>query len=1077
MWNELLDIHKLAISTALLGKGDAILWLSSTQDRTREQAYNIIVGSLNEIEGMNEVPPTTIPGFFLEWGEIVTALGYVREQLRTWITMDPWFLLTLIRKGCQEYTYTLSWNEWVHEVKAEDQELSRYRDTVSALVRWIVSQVPHTTSEYHMLSAYIAHNIDSDPERTKIFLHEAIRLDSKNPENYLRLSAMFMNENDITNTLKVLRQGFNATGNGRIFETIIDLSSQYFGDAWAKILYHHYRPEMYIRPYSFARWIYRHWDPQDDLRFAILVGLETKNFSWKFSSYTKSALDVLDHQIEEALEGLNFQEWLDYADAEEKDQDELFEFLELCETEIFYLLDFRDLDIYLRIISKLSQSKKWQTLLGEYFEKYKLEGIMHEPENTLDMNVVNPEEGTPILQADVSGWWTLKESLAARLTFIMVHLHHHTPKVNEFAPKAPETNTDDTEVSTSLYDDENTDLWAIVGSHGWYSEEFWLIQSISHGYMGSVLLPALEHFDQKRHDEEVSMNHLWPRTSRNYYDIIDALDEEYGITVRRYLAHFARRDTFQGSVLPSICHEVSACMYFFIAERLIAWDHKFFQKKLPELLKKIDKRDVGMVITLSEILFTQTYYEEAIELICECPGALDDIDAQMIIIKSLIKYAWDDEQTDRLHQYVDDAVSGQSDFDSLYDVLYARYEELHGEVKEKVILSHLSQDDGDIIISEEDADDVETLGMLEYMLGALLPDDPEKRSAFLHSAMGHGSSEACLLQSLDDIEAGGDKENIFEGFVAQFPETQYPIRKEFFFWIVSLAIDTKQFQRAMDYIHIARVEGIDLFEYMPSDFWKNQEKRRVFYTMYIREGFRIMLWKDVPEVLLQGIQKDIQHVSLPFLTRISAAFVQTQLLPDKNLEYIPGYVRYWDYFVEQVLAQKDDPKILDACVDFVSDMYQDFDADEVPRTRLVWVTAIQFLASKIYAYIASSLKQKIQSWAPREVIREMMRLSEQFLEKTLYLTARISDFRAISTSEMIEDPSKDIYSSADIVYTLPKKEIPQTVFVPDFWHQKYLILQHQMLGLDNTPSSNALELPFTAIWGKPHVFPPYITLQ
>lgn len=93
----------------------------------------------------------------------------------------------------------------------------------------------------------------------------------------------------------------------------------------------------------------------------------------------------------------------------------------------------------------------------------------------------------------------------------------------------------------------------------------------------------------------------------------------------------------------------------------------------------------------------------------------------------------------------------------------------------------------------------------------------------------------------------------------------------------------------------------------------------------------------------------------------------------------------------------------------------------------------------------------------------MMRLSEHFLEKTLYLTARISDFRSISTSEMIEDPSKDIYSSADIVYRLPKKEIPQTVFVPDFWHQKYLILQHQMLGLDNTPSSNALELPFTAI--------------
>ena len=162
-------------------------------------------------------------------------------------------------------------------------------------------------------------------------------------------------------------------------------------------------------------------------------------------------------------------------------------------------------------------------------------------------------------------------------------------------------------------------------------------------------------------------------------------------------------------------------------------------------------------------------------------------------------------------------------------------------MKEKVILSHVSQHDGDIIISEEDADDVETLGMLEYMVGALLSDDPEERSTFLHSAMGHVSSEAWLLQSLDDIEAGGDKENIFEGLVAQFPETQYPIRKEFLFHIVSLAIDTEQFQRAMDYIHIARVEGIDLFEYMPSDFWKNQGRRRVFYTMYIREGFRITL--------------------------------------------------------------------------------------------------------------------------------------------------------------------------------------------------------------------------------------------
>lgn len=104
-----------------------------------------------------------------------------------------------------------------------------------------------------MLSAYIAHNIDSDGERTKIFLYEAIRLDPKNPENYRRLSAMFMNEGDLTETYMILRNGFHATGDGKLFELIIEISSQYFGDAWAKAFYYEYRPELYSRPYSFAR--------------------------------------------------------------------------------------------------------------------------------------------------------------------------------------------------------------------------------------------------------------------------------------------------------------------------------------------------------------------------------------------------------------------------------------------------------------------------------------------------------------------------------------------------------------------------------------------------------------------------------------------------------------------------------------------------------------------------------------------------------------------------------------------------------------------------------------------------------
>lgn len=127
------------------------------------------------------------------------------------------------------------------------------------------------------------------------------------------------------------------------------------------------------------------------------------------------------------------------------------------------------------------------------------------------------------------------------------------------------------------------------------------------------------------------------------------------------------------------------------------------------------------------------------------------------------------------------------------------------------------------------------------------------------------------------------------------------------------------------------------------------------------------------------------------------------------------------------------------------------------------MTAIHFLASKVYAYIASTIRQKIQSRAPKEVIRELMQLLESFLEKTLYLIARIPDFHSISSSEMIEDPSKDNYDSTDIVYRVPKKEIPQILFVPDFWHQKHLLLHRQMRDLEGITSSDNFDLPYTAI--------------
>lgn len=1035
MWNEPLnDAHRLAISTALYPLREAIFGLSSIEDTTRQKAYTTLVDAIWSIDGMEEAPSTIVPDFFMEGGSILLAIGYVREQVRAGIQMKAWFLAWIIQRGCRECTL---YDEKVDgDTHSSEEQTTSYTEAVRILVRWLIGDIPTETPSYFTLSAYVAYHIDSNPDKTKTLLDQAIELDPKNPENYLQLGQVYYKSKDFERAYDTFYTWLQESSNHTLFEAFIGLSFQRYGDVQTKKSFFEHKPDSYIFPYSYARWVYTYGDSQDDLRYLIAVKIDSGDMLWKFPPYTKSALDVLDMQIKGLMRYLHIDAWVKRKDILEKDEYIFIELLETLETEIFYLLSFRYLSIYLKLLRELIKSKKWQTWLGEYYGKHRLEGIMDEPEEDTKNSITDQEGGTPTLQADISWWWTLKEGLASRLARIMLYASYHSGDIGE-----------------SLKDTSTP--------HTGYVEEMLLMKEISTDYVWPSMLTGWEYFERKRNDEEMNMMYLGPRTSNDYDALTEDIDDEYGITVRRYLAHAARNDTYTWWEFPPICAQVSAFQYFFIAERLIAWQYALFNGSLPQILWKIDTTDIRLVVTLAEILFVKSYSEEAIDLICGCPWALDDIDALMVVVQSLRKYSGDESDLDRLYASVDETLSDGYDQPSLFTHIESIYQERHILLQEKIVQEALDQD-GELIVSEERMDEIEILSMFEYMTAVLLEDsdtDTESRSALLDAAISHGSAEAFFQRSLDDMEDGIPRDNILEGLVDYFPQAEYPVRREFFFWIISIARDLGETGRAYEFIKIARMEGLDFFSLMAGDTWGTSERRSLFYTLYIREGFDTLI-SDAPlDYLRQGIEDDMRDASLPLHTRLSAAFVQTQISPSETLWYIPGYLHYWDFLVRQVLLDPTDPTMMEECIGFLSDIHRDFDSDEVPKESLIWVAVLQFQAMRIYTFIKSSLNAMMKAWAPQDDVWELLWLSIGFIKNILSLIARIPDFRNIAHIETVEGKS------------------PHTLAVPDFWYQEYLRICTDIHAIEHPDSRDSLNLPFTTDWGQFDYFPPHITLQ
>ncbi len=1052
MWNDgLNNIHKLAISEALCSVRETVLWLSSIQNTTRQHAYTIVVSALQQIDWLSEVHLSAVPRFFMEGGDLLTALGYVREGIRTGASVDALFLSWLVQKACQRYI--IPRQKWKESGPQGEEHIESYRESVRALLTWIIGDLPTATPSYFPLAAYVACHVDADVGKTIDLLVQAIRMNPKDPTNYLRLGQVYHNTKDLTEAYRIFGIWLQNTGDSRLFEVIIELSSQYFGDAWAKAFYARNKPDNYIRPYSYVRGVYKYGDPQDDLRYSVLVAIEKESLVETFPRYTKSALTVMDRQIDRLLALLGYDRWSTFTDILRKDTENSEELMECFETEIFYLTSFRHLNLYLKILNQYTKTKKWQIRLGEYFSEHRLSGIMNELDESAKVSIVHPEDGTPVLQADVSWGWTLKESLAARISFIMIHTSQHTS-------------------------DTGTFLWDSHISHTGYTEEMLLMKEISTRYIWPSMVGGWEHFERRRIDEEISMMHLWPRTSDEYYAFVEDIDDEYGITVRRYLAHAARTDKYTWWSLPPLCADGGHFLYFFIAERLIARKKELFEEELPRILERLDTTDITLVITLAEILMVHSYYQEAIELLCRCQWVLDDITALKALVTSLTKYSWSEEETEKLYIHVDETISMDQGKASLLDYVYSLYQKINASVTRKIQQEALIQD-REIIVSEERLDEVEMLGMLEYMSGVLLEGiDDKARNRFFEAAISHGSAEAIIRRSLDDRENGEDKENILEWLIGHFPHTEYPLRREFLGWIVDLAWETGQAERATQFIRIARSEGIDIFSLMAGEFWWSREKRSLFYTLHIREGFETNPWDNALDYLRQGIEIDMLDGTLPFLTRISAAFVQTQISPSETLWYIPGYLHYWDFLVKQLLLNPTDPVIMQECAGFLSDIHPDFDPDEVSKWSLLWVSALQFQAMKIYILIQNTFEQESKKWASKEDLREILELFCSFIKKTLLLIAYIPDFRSITHTDMIDQELVDIPDRTIICAGVIPNKKPRTLSVPDFWKQEYARISADIASLDHPGSDRADILSAPKQWRSYSYVYPYIsTLQ
>ena len=469
---------------------------------------------------------------------------------------------------------------------------------------------------------------------------------------------------DLEQAVHIFETGFHRTGSTVLFWHVVRYMIEAQGEGEARAFYERSSWEL---PFSFLRGTIISLDELPDVERLIAVFFSSGiSHEWQ-SEYIRNTSDYISSQIifheelEERTLSSRPKKWEKWKELNIQSEIPI-SLLELYEFQIYYLLEYANLEKYLSIISEHLQSEKGKAFLTSYFEDHSLEqlGTFFDVDALDEVEDMSPPlseqehiDGTttsletlpdgravyiPVVDQRDPSWDDRGDSISYTIGSLdSVGMRNHINRryaylqmrLASYDPYGEILQVRRSDLDSSL---EGTEAWMEVVSgtdtidplNSMRKELMIITDTLRETHPESDMFLESVILAQKVRTEEKRLLHAWPEAKQSYRELIEILDAKYSVTERRYLQWQARDGSYIWADLPPCCKGSPDLVMFFICERILAGCMESFEEKLSEIIhaEPILQLHPIQILTFLEILISQGCYDEAFCIIIRYESSL-----------------------------------------------------------------------------------------------------------------------------------------------------------------------------------------------------------------------------------------------------------------------------------------------------------------------------------------------------------------------------------------------------------------------------------------------------------------------
>lgn len=824
--------------------------------KVREEAIGLILQWLHQGDTYSDLITQSTPLWLIkeEW-DYLGALWYIETMLHQW----RYFAFSWLQEVIEESNNKL--------ISLQNQEQYEHADTIQEALLSIF-QLMESLEQYscqarfHMLRWQFLEIIDNSQWAMESY---AAAKELKDPDGYLRTAHIYEEQGDFMKSSHILDTGWHATKDVRILSKLVSTlcRAEKISEALAR-----YEELKQLRKDEISPFIVYLWKIEDDQSLELLEDIlakyqtdvltdESFTPSEALTWLSKSAFEYIGKEFvkeDEIIRNINTKSeepWASLTDEENAEYIRAFEHrLWLMQADLMSLKNNRFLSTYLSDIKNIvSQGPVAMDVIYKFFEHHS------SPEASFQIDWEDNEgENGEIIPVKIIREWFDGGSVYQTIL-------NHIAKIGETFYQGTEYQTIRNEINPLIISLVDADFD---------------IEDAVKDEVQSSFAPLKSELD--------FLDSLQSSIRENYYDLLDAFTEKYGMFYRRTIQCLARNPHITPEKYPKVLEQYEDIALVFFVEKMIAWQFPYGDfENIDSLVKKYHLNEVRLDdATLFAFLLFNVSPEYSLEFVIANPYLLNVPSVVYLALECVRQI--DEEFRDSAMRDLDAIVDEEfwvASFDKFVSGMHDDFTQHEDEVRSwdmsYMFLSRWNME----IISWREKDESSDEVLLNFLTASEL------------------EWIEWLLQAGDSSESAGDYKRALEYFNTALAkdDTISVLAK-----CISCAIKLKDLNMAEKYLLHGASKEYGLHGHkLALLLRKKQVKESLDYIIFmIRDGVEIY---DTVDGTMQLLQDTIvSTLRLPNThdididaMKMAASFIHSRLRTDSSDVSVEGFMNHWTY--------------------------------------------------------------------------------------------------------------------------------------------------------------------------------------